>query len=225
MIKTKPDELLETRERTPLQEFKGRLMEWVVAPPDQWERTYVNLQFVDVEVIKSSESYPYPVAEIAIKYSDRTRSGWGFFIRSMGEVTEQDVEVEEDKVAELGPAPHAPFAEDFRDLVGLTLHMLKRVHHYGENPETGDPMLGEVWMLVGLEGEVTEKVDATVQAISLMQGLTVADWQRKALKDSNVKSDAAVMSSILNNTLLPALIEEGRVTQDEDTGILHVVEG
>jgi len=214
------DELIEARERTPLVHFKGDLVEFTVAPPDEYKRVWVNLQFTNVDVIKSSQPYHFPVAEIPIKYSQRARSGFGFFRRSFGEVTEEDIKKDEG----IGIAPHPAFAGNLNQLVGTRLEMLKRIHGYGENPDTGDKMVGEVWMVVGVEGELAEKVDPYTRALELLSGKTDSEFNQAALGDPAIRGDASLATQIVQGTLIPALLKQGKVTKDAD-GIYHVVVG
>ena len=218
-IKTRADELIEGRERTPLVEFTGKFIEYIVNPPDEWKRVFVNLHFTDVEVKQSSSAYAFPTADVAIKYSQAKRSGWGFFLRSFGEVTE-----EEATERLIGFTPHPVLAEDLNELIGCDLHLHKRFHDYGLNPDTQEPMVGEVWMVFGVEGDRAKRVDPHQRVLEILDGKTHAEFNTAALQDSSIKADATLSTNILKNTLLPSLLQQGKVSVDED-GIYHVVVG
>ena len=196
LITTRPDKLVEGRERTPLVEIKAKLDSWNVGQPDQYGRTYVELNFTEVEVLQSREPYHFPVAQLWLKYSDRANSAWGMFLKSM-----------------------TGFAEDFLTLPGLRLHLLKHMHDYGEDQD-GNRMLGEVWELKGIEGTPTERVSAEEQALRLLDGKTEPEWNQSVFKDNIVKADASIVTQIVNKTFLLAMIAQGKVTKDE-AGILH----
>ena len=75
-----------TDSRTPLIRFKGVLKQYQgeVRHDDTRNRDFhmVVFDFTDVEVLETSEPYPFPIAKIEISFSDRADTRWAAFTKS-----------------------------------------------------------------------------------------------------------------------------------------------
>ncbi len=196
-------------QETPLIDFKGNLQSYDPQPPDQFGNTRVVFSFIGVEVIESIEPYPFPIATIRIKYSNKKNSQWGILAASAKKV--------------LGDEADVP------NLVGKDQRWRTREHSYGTNRQ-GEEMTGMVWDVLEVEGVGSTGADApaTVPAITrvleLLDGKTLPQFHQVVFADPVVKADSQLMASVMGNTLIPTLVESGQVSLD-DNGIYHVQTG
>lgn len=200
------DGLGEGFQTTPLTDFRGRLVDFDI--DTRFSRTTVQLKFTDVEVIESREPYNFPVAQIDIRYSDRKRSKWGIYQKSIKDL--------------LAGAPITKFQPLFdQHLVDKMQRMtLTPGHDLGfKDRETGEDVIVDAWTLTELEGAgVTEQTPLDI-ALDLANGKTVPEFNTAALKNPGIKG-TAIQTDILNNTFIQRMLDEGLLTEDKD-GILH----
>lgn len=195
---------------TPLREFKGKLESYSVDPPDtrylkegEQGKNRVTLNFSEIKVIKSTEPYLFPVAQIGITYSDKSNSMWGIFSKSLGKCV--------------------PESEDLKHQVGRTFHMLMTPNHkFGRDRVSGADIIRDAWEVQGVEGAATAQVNPLKKALDLLDGKTEPDFHQAVFQDGDVKKDTSLFSSILNKQFIPSMIDAGQVTKDAD-GIYHVV--
>lgn len=230
-----PDEVLaqlKTRgfdkgfQRTPLREFKGKL-ESITGSMEQrgnspQARLYVLYNYADVEVIQSTEPYPFPVAQLEIPHSNRDRSLMGVFGASVDKIINAgaDENAAQDQVK----------GQDY--LVGKTLHNKMTPGHMMWDASKGEETPRDCWELVGIEGEGSTPATATAQptgtgavasntqkALDILDGKTLQQWHQEVF--SAIKGDTELSQNIINGEFLPPLEALGMVTKDEN-GIYHV---
>lgn len=230
-----PDEVLaqlKTRgfdkgfQRTPLREFKGKL-ESITGSMEQrgnspQARLYVLYNFADMEVMESTEPYPFPVAQIEIPHSSRDRSLMGVFGASVDKIINAgaDENATQDQVK----------GQDY--LVGKTLQMKMTPGHMMWDAAKGEETPRDCWELVGIEGKGSTSAPAaataqptgavasnTQKALDILEDKTLQQWHQEVF--SVIKGDTELSQSIISGEFLPPLEALGMVTKDEN-GIYHV---
>lgn len=217
---------------TPLRHFRGKLdsitgsmVQRGNMPQPKLEVIYT---FSELDVIESTEPYPFPVAQISIMHSNRTKSNMGILGASI------------DKVVNAGLDANAPQSavrnQDY--LIGKMQEWKMTPGHmmWDNDKKTETPR--DCWEVVWVEGEITPvttptgKVETSTpvakvaitpaaQALSLLEGKTQQQWNNMVFQDPLVKGDANLISAIVNNTFIPALEAAGSVTKDGN-GVYHL---
>jgi hypothetical protein len=186
---------------TPLQEFIGLLDSYSTRKDEKFNKLRVTFNFKDIKVIKSSEPYNFPIAPIDINFSEHKKSNWGVFSGSANKFM--------------------PDNEDLPWLKGKRVHMaLTPGHDFGKDKE-GKPMIRDCWEVVGIDG-VSGKVPPEERVIEILDGKTDVQFNQIALTDPILKSAPGIMDSLVNQTLLPALETQGKITKDA-AGVWHKV--
>lgn len=186
---------------TPLRRFKGKFHSYATRPLNQWGKTPVDLNFQDVQVVESTEPYPFPTASISISLSKTKGSAWGVFAGSLAKFLDKSGDIQQavGKVMELALTPG---------------------HSFGKNRQTNEPIISDCWEVIALEGSGV-KVDPTVRALELLDGKTAAEFNQRVFADPVVKQDSKLLSSILDNTFLPAQEAAGKIIKDKE-GVFHL---
>lgn len=190
--------LVDSEFGTPLREFKGRLKEYY--PEERQYGTVVVLNFTDVEVILSVEPYEFPIATLAIKLSNKRRSGWGIFGDSMAEFLAPD--------------------QDIKDCVSKMMHLvMEEGHVYGQDRTTGEDLVGNPWKVAGIEGVSIPGLSlpsAKDRAKELLVGKNRADFNKVAYSDPIIRNDPALQRAITDKSFINSLIQLGEVIEDEN---------
>jgi len=195
---TRPDGL--TKSGTPLREFWGDLIK--LHPHDDERdatKTIFDMDFINLEVIKSVPQYIYPSAQLNIRYSASERSGWGLMVKSLDDIG----------------------VVDLKDLVGRRIHMLAEEDHaYGNNRETGEAIAGMVWRVAEVKGGVTAtSTAAPTQAEDhetlkgILNGKTATEFANLALANDAGKRQ---QESVMTGSFIEGLVASGAATMDED---------
>lgn len=206
--------------QTPLREFEAVLKE--ISHRDgsgqdestgrSWTYRNIVFDFTDLEVIKSIEVYPFPVAQISIRYADPSSSrggtAWAAFSESCRQV--------------LGPGGQLTALVGKRQrwaFLPATLRMRDQDGNWGDSQ-------GEAWKVVSVEGvgesgAVGGKTDTMSTVLDILNGKTEKVFNAEALADATIRADPDVVSSIVNRKLLPQLKEEGKAVEDAE-GVWHV---
>lgn len=212
--------------KTVLREFKGKLDS--ITPGEFGKK---DLNFLDVEAIKSTEPYEFPTATISIKYSNRKESGWGIFGESLLPF-----------LAETGYGEDGEQPEDIKDTFGKEYHMLMEEGHVysGKDAQTGKPFTGDVWRVVELEDhekhevveEGTEEASeetaaklspAEAEARRLLDGKSLAEFNKAAYGSAIIRKDTAFQRTITDKSWVKAMVKDGVFTKDK-SDIYHLVE-
>lgn len=199
---------LKSGNKTPLREFTG-ILDGIT--PGEFGKK--DLNFKEVEVVESIEPYNFPTATLSIKYSNRLDSGWGIFGESLVKFLGED--------------------EDVKDTYGLRFHMkMEEGHEYsGKDKETGKPFVGDVWRVVELEGHETSEAPANekaapgkpavkanaamARAIELLDGKTLAEFNKAAYADPIIRKDVAFQKTISDKSFVKQVMADGLFTKDK----------
>ena len=195
--------LIEGVPRTPLREFKGKLEGYATELVTRFQpaRTYINLDFSELEVIETTEAYPFPIAKISMPFNKRRVSQWTIFSDSL--------------------AGFIPDDKDLKDTIGMQYHLKFTPGHMMWNKDMGKPTARESWEVIGLFGAVvTSKVDATEVALGLLDGKNEEEWNQSVFQSPAVKGDSKLIDDIIHRRFLPAMETAGRITKNSN-GIWH----
>lgn len=218
--------------QSPLLEFIGILESWeaetreVAADnPGDTPRKYqvITFNFKDIEVLKSTEPYAFPIAVLSIGYApptvSRGNTRWDALASSIRKLT---------------PDP------DLDLLVGkrMTWAMQEATLRQALVEEDGTPKLdgklralwGDVkapaWQVVEIEGlGSTAESDEDFMAFLVDQadGKLAKDWYEALLGDRRVTQGRGdIVTAITDRKLMDTLITAGKLTQDAE-GVLHKV--
>jgi hypothetical protein len=192
---------------SPLREFKGKLLSWEPNEDKKFNRTRVQLDFVELEVIESTEPYTLPTTQILIPHSERNKSKWGYFYNSLLEA--------------MGEGSNLDMA------VGMRLHVKVTGGHKIWDKDTNGEKEHELFTVVGIEGMtpaagVAQK-SASIIAIELLDGKTEQEFNQAALRDNAIKSDPALIAQIVGRQFVQAMVTAGAFTKDAD-GRFHRVQ-
>jgi len=188
---------------TPLRQFTGVLKEYY--PEDRQFGTVVVMNFTDVEVVESVEPYNFPTASLAIKLSNKKKSGWGIFGDSLAELLSED--------------------EDIKDCIGKTVGLKMKVGHvYGKDKVTGEDMIGSPWQAYSLDGAGAGVAIASAgdRAKEILDGKTRAEFNKAAYADPVIRKDTDLQRAITDKSFIASLIQLKEFTEDEN-GTFHKV--
>lgn len=200
---------------SPLNDFWGVLKQWEaedrVFEGAKYPTRDIHFHFVDLEVIASEEPYPFPVAEIIVRYADPARSRgqnkWDHFASSLRPL--------------FGKDPSA-----MNKLVGRRQHWIRtsgttRVQEDGE--WVNKPAM--LWTVAEVDG-VTAPTNngagggARELALDLADGKTEGEFYTAALSNQTIMRDAVLVDSLTSRSFVKQMIDLGPLTQDE-AGLLH----
>ena len=182
---------------TPLRKFRGILDSY--NPDDRKFGTVIVLNFKEVAVLESAEPYNFPIAQVAIKYSNKKNSAWGVFGDSL--------------------ASFLPGEEDIKDTLGRMYGMEMELGHvYGTDRKTGEDMTGNPWKVFELEGAVAgeKKVSAKDEALRILIGKTRAEFNKEAYANPIIRKDTALQRAITDKSFVNSLLQLGTVEEDEN---------
>ena len=218
-------------QRTPLRDFWGTLTDisGQMREGDRGAYLVALYNFTDIEIVKTTEPYLSPIAQIEVAASSRAKSGMGYLGKSI------------DNIINAGLPNDAPVDQvknqDF--LIGKKLHMMLTPGHMIWNQQAGEERPRDCWELVEIAGvgaapvQTAAPAQATAQApttsaqtpaqaaIALLDGKNEQQWHQEVFVNDVVKVDAELVKSIIGRTFLPPLETAGVVTKDEN-GIYHV---
>ncbi|KKL73056.1 hypothetical protein LCGC14_2078760 [marine sediment metagenome] len=209
---------------TPLRRFKGILDELKLDQRVASDgRTYAValFNFKDVEVLESTEPYPFPIAVIGISYkppkSSRGGTKWEALSASLRKLMPENPDPDELK------GKRQEWAQvEFALRSALTDEEGHPVMDGNQKQLWGDvPTL--CWTIVSVEGlgSVAEKdEDFNAFLVNLADGKTEPKFYEEALTNSQVTARPNIVEAITSRKLLTTLTEMGLITRDAE-GILH----
>jgi len=211
---------------TPLKHFKGKLDSITGSMVQRGSmpqaRLEVNYNFSEVQVIESSEPYPFPVAQISIMHSKRAQSAMGVFGTSIDKIVNAGVDgnLGQDKVHN----------QDF--LIGKTIELQITKGHMMWDGKAGKETERNCWEVIGVEGvgsaptpvaggaPVATGLTPAMQAINILDGKTPQQFNSAVFQDPLVKTDAALVNQIIGNQFVPAMEAAGFISKDAN-GVYH----
>jgi len=186
---------------TPLRKFYGVLESF---PHEQsgYGKTRVNLNFTQVQVLESTEPYPFPIATVAINLSNRKNSSWGVFGESLIKCLPEGADI------------------DF--CIGKKMGLEMEVGHKFGTDQDGNEMLGNCWKVFEVAGVVAgaKQITAKDKAVELLDGKTVQEHTTLALADPQIRSDTDLQKAIVSKDFYNSLQQAGMFSKDAQ-GIYH----
>lgn len=224
-------------QRTPLRDFWGRLTS-ITGEMRQGQSgpfAVALYNFDEVEAIESIEVYTSPIGQIEVPVSTRDKSKMGYLGTSI------------DNIINAGLPLDAP-PEQVKNQDYLVTKMLHMKLMPGRLIPSRDDATGawsdkptECWELIEMKEEgvpavatptpgtaatptqpvAAPTVDANTQALKLLDGKNENQWHQDVFNDPVVKTDTAVVQTIINGSFLSGLVAAKKVTKGDD-GIYHV---
>ena len=207
---TKRSEL--TSSGTPLKEFKGRFHS--LEPKQEARggqlRTVANLNFTDMEVIKSDVPYPHPTATLSINYSQRERSSWGLLLQSLDAFKVDDLMLLKGKMVHL-------VSREYDWSAGRPRRRLQPVRESPGGTEEAEPeedIKSWIWEVKGIEGQTSGTAPTNAgrsvldEATDLLNGKTQAEFAQAAFSHPVLRLQS---NAIIDGSLVTALVATGKV--------------
>lgn len=206
-------------EQSPLRRFRGKFAGYTTAPATGYAGTRVTLNFTEVDVLQSVAPYNFPTAQLETGLSNRKKSKWGYFSDSLNALMdeEEDIQDQEGKLMEMvfcdgldeRPAPRPIFSakadiEEYPDRMVPTPY----------------------WAVAELEGVVAgaEKQTPAGRAEELLDGKTLAEFNKAAYADPLVKTDVELQRAITDKSFVKSMLSAGTFTKGPDN-VYHKVRG
>lgn len=188
-------------QQTPLREFIGDFTNYEAERDEQYKRVRVTLQFSNIQVIQSTEPYPFPIAQLVIPFSQRKRSAMGFLVDSI------------DKLIPGG---------SLSSILNKRVRMKMLSENYGRWRGETEDRIRDAWNVVELVGQETVGVNAVDVAIALAVGQpydNLSKFHQQAFQNPVIKKDRTLLGKILNKTFIEEMIEMGALEVSAD-GVL-----
>jgi len=198
-----------------------------------------------VEVIQAVEPYHFPVFQFQVNESNRKKSRYGVLSESFNAVADSQYTPEQ-----LDPSNPA-FIKDsdrmsWEEVIGK--NRIGFVLADGEDGRPEPPMLFDgratdaehlkgqdmptpAWSVYSIEGVGVaggQGVDATELAMGMLDGKTLAQFNKEAIANDIIKSNTGLLQAISQpptaaGNFANALVAAGKFTKDATTGIYHKV--
>ena len=195
----------------------------------------VTVNCKELEVVEAIEPYHFPIFQFQITKSNRKKSRYGVLSESFNAIADSQYSPEQ-----LDPS-NAAFIHDkdrmsWGDVLGKT--RLGFVLADGEDGRPEPPMLYDgraeedrptpAWMVYSIEGVGVaggQGVDPAKLAESLLDGKTLAQFNKEALANDIIKGNTSLLQSIAlpptaAGNFANALVKAGKFTKD-DQGVYH----
>jgi hypothetical protein len=214
--------------RSPLRHFRGKLNSITGSMVQRGQmpaaKLEVSYNFSNVEVIESTEPYPFPIAQISLIHSNRVKSAMGVLGASI------------DKVINAGLDENAPQEkvknQDY--LVGKVQEWKVTPGHMMWDADQKVETARECWEVISVVGvgsvptvagqSVAPTAGTTTpvqRAIELLDGKTLQQWNNMVFQDPIVRAGGGdLVNSIINGEFIPPLEAAGIISKDEN-GIYH----
>lgn len=188
-----------------------------------------------VEVIQAIEPYHFPIFQFQITESNKKKSRYGVLSESFNAVVDSQY-----TEAHLDPSSpefvHAKDRMDWKDVMGKT--KVGFVLADGEDGRPDPPMLYDgraqedrptpAWMIFSVEGVGVaggQGVNTTELAKALLEGKTLAQFNKDAMANDIIKADGALLQSIAlpptaTGNFANVLVTAGEFTKDAQ-GVFH----
>lgn len=206
--------------------------------------TSISFNFKEIEVIEAVEPYHFPIFTVMLTRSNRKKSKYGVFGVSLATLLDKQYTPEQlDPSAPdyLKPQDRMDLADCFGKRLGLVVadgedgrpaqHSLFDGRAKDEAHPKGQDVPTSVWEVYMVEGIGSTGDDGTTpvsEAMRLLDGKTLSEFNKAALNSDIIRSDTALMQSIGMPVSAPAsfantMTSTKQFTKDK-TGIYHKVE-
>lgn len=205
--------------------------------------TQCSPNFKDIEVLEAVEPYHFPIFTLTppISLSNRKKSKWGTLGQSFNEIVDQQYSAEQ-----LDPkSPNYVKPQDrmdIKDAIGKRLGMVMADGEEGRpeapalwdgraNDGKGGDVPTPCWKVYSVEGIGVaggQGVNALDLAMGLLDGRTLADFNKDALDNAIIRSDVNLFTSIsmpesAPNSFASTMLAGGKFTKDENN-VYHKVQ-
>lgn len=206
---------------------------WNEGTPEERKSQRLTFNFSDLEVLETTEPYHFPVYQIQMTESNRKKSRYGVFGESLNAIL--DSQYTEEQLDPANPNFIKPSDRmDLKDCIGKRWGM---VMADGEDGRPEPPMLYDgraaqdketpTWTVYEIEGVgvASGGVSAKDLAEALLNGKTLAEFNKEALANPIIRNDTALLQAIsmpvtAAGSFANALVKAGRFTKD-DKGVYH----
>ncbi len=213
---------------TPLRHFKGVLSELKLDQRQSNDgRSYAValFNFTDLDVLESTDPFPFPIAQIGISYKPpaKSRGGtkWEAFAASLRKLMPTNPDPEELKgKAQEWRQLERPLRSALTDEEGMPVMDGNNKQLWGDVPTL-------CWTVISVEGlGSVEEADDNFNAflVDLADGKTEQKFYEVALTNSQVTARPNIVEAITGRKLLDTLKEMKLIERDAE-GILHKVTG
>lgn len=209
-------------------------VEWTMEDWTHQERTYdentpqartsltLRFKFKDLNVLKAKEPYPFPIAEIAVPYTDPGRSSGGTRWEAVSASGRKIFGGAFDLDALKGKR------QKWAQLPFKLRQSLKNEDGTDQIDERGRAVWGDVetdcWQIVSVEGIGTggpsQAEDIWAYMAGLAEGCDETLFQSKLIADQKITSNQEIVTHITDRTLVPNMLSLGKISRDEQ-GVLH----
>ncbi len=202
---------LETRAfGTPLLHFKAMLKEYtsdkIKDEGSGREYMVVKFNFTDLEVIASTDPYPFPVAVIEVGYSSTEKTKWDALAKSIKGLFGRTPALDEI----VGKMQEWRFADC-------------KLRTKDEEDGQWKDLPGQAWQVIsldGIAGAAETAMDINDHILDLLDGKTETDFNQLIFTDPKVRGHADIIEAHTNRELLPSLAKAERAYRDDD-GVWH----
>jgi len=234
----------------PLRRFTGILdsapgedQVWNPGTPNARTSVRRSINFKDIEVLEAIEPYQFPIYTVLLTESNRKKSRWGVFGTSLTGIL--DMQYTEAQLDPSSPEHIKPSDRmDLKDCFGKRLGLVMADNEDGRPPKhdlfdgrakdeehpTGQDVPTSAWEVYMVEGIGVAGSGGTSpldEAISVLDGKTIAQFNDAALANELIRSDVSLLTSIgmpvsAPNSFTNTMIAGGQFTKDEQ-GVFHKV--
>jgi hypothetical protein len=197
----------------PLRDFWGRFDDAIESPATGYDGTRVALSFseLDVKATAPGEVWNMPTYVIEVGLSNRPRSRWGYFAKSIAPLMPEDEDIATggaNNQGQKGKMMHLQLTDgqDGRP-AGKPIYNKKMVG--GEKYPDGN-VPSPVWVVVEIEGgkgAVAPIANLRNHALELCVGKTKANYATALMSDVAVKNDPAFFKTITDKSFITTALQ------------------
>lgn len=197
---------------TPLRKFYGTLAAIHRERNEKFNTTIVHMDFTDVQVLAATEVYPFPIATVQVKESNRKNSSWGVFAASLVDCISES----EDLINQTGRKLGLEWTPG-HDL-GFPDKNAEAIDEKGTKPN----VIIEAWEVFEVAGKTRAgKAKTSMEILAdILDGKTQADFNKEALAHAAVRNSPDAQKAIMSNAFINGAVQIGQFTKDAN-GVYH----
>lgn len=226
-----------------LDSMPGETKTWGEGTSDERKSVKRSYNFREIEVIEAVEPYQFPIYTISVSESNRKKSKYGVLSSSLTDILDQTLtEAQKDPSSPEYVKPQDRM--DWKDCVGKRMGLVLADGEDGrppkhelfdgrakdeEHPRGQDvpTPAWEVYMVEGIGSKGAEGKTPMGEAMELLDGKTLAEFNQAALANDLIRSDVQLLQSIgmpvtAPNSFANTMIAGGQFTKD-DKEVFHRV--